>query len=235
VWRHLPLNDVHPHAQLAAEAAEAAASQGKFWQMHDLLLSHQGNLLTSDLIRFASDLGLDADRFRDHLRRHAGAARVAEDVDTADLSGVSGTPTFFINDRRHYGAYDIAALTTAVQTAKARVVSRKPQSPSASRRALQLVGLMRHVCALIRPLPRSGCGPQPGVRRWSLGRRPGQDADGGADARIGRQASMGEVMDPSRLPGRGEHPRRCRDHPQEQEPEHCLDAHPTRGGRAGAG
>jgi Na+/H+ antiporter NhaA len=157
VWRHLPLNDVHPHAQLAAEAAEAAASQGKFWQMHDLLLSHQGNLLTSDLIRYASDLGLDADRFRDHLRRHAGAARVAEDVDTADLSGVSGTPTFFINDRRHYGAYDIAALTTAVQTAKARVVSRKPQSPSASRRALQLVGLMRHVCALIRPLPRSGC------------------------------------------------------------------------------
>ncbi len=132
VWRHLPLNDVHPHAQLAAEAAEAAAAQGKFWDMHDLLLSHQGNLLTSDLIRYAEQLGLDRIRFRDYLRRHAGAARIAEDVDSADLSGVSGTPTFFINDRRHYGAYDITALATAVQTAKARASSRKPpaQTPS---------------------------------------------------------------------------------------------------------
>ena len=126
VWRHLPLNDVHPRAQLAAEAAEAAAAQGKFWDMHDLLLSHQSELLTSDLIRYAEQLGLDGTRFGDYLRRHAGAARVAEDVDSADLSGVSGTPTFFINDRRHYGAYDIAALATAVQTAKARAVSGQP-------------------------------------------------------------------------------------------------------------
>jgi Na+/H+ antiporter NhaA len=127
VWRHLPLNDVHPRAQLAAEAAEAAAIQGKFWEMHDLLLEHQDHLLTSDLIRYAGDLGLDTARFRADLTRRAGAARIAEDVDTADLSGVSGTPTFFINDRRHYGAYDVAALTDAVQTAKARVVSQKPR------------------------------------------------------------------------------------------------------------
>jgi Na+/H+ antiporter NhaA len=132
VWRHLPLNDVHPHAQLAAEASEAAADQGKFWEMHDLLLRHQSNLLLSDLTRYAADAGLDGTRFRDHLARRAGAARVAEDVDSADLSGVSGTPTFFINGRRHQGAYDIAALTAAVQAAKARTIGRKPPPPAAS-------------------------------------------------------------------------------------------------------
>jgi Na+/H+ antiporter NhaA len=119
VWRHLPLNDVHPHAQIAAEAAEAAADHGAFWQMHDLLLRHQDHLLLSDLIRYASDLGLDSARFSDHIRKRAGAARIAEDVDSADLSGVSGTPTFFINGRRHYGSYDITALTVAVRAAKA--------------------------------------------------------------------------------------------------------------------
>jgi Na+/H+ antiporter NhaA len=119
VWRHLPLNDVHPHAQLAAEAAEAAAGQGAFWEMHDLLLRHQDRLQLHDLIRYASDLRLDSQRFGAQLRKHAGAARIAEDVDSADLSGVSGTPTFFINGRRHYGSYDITALTTAVLAAKA--------------------------------------------------------------------------------------------------------------------
>ncbi len=119
VWRHLPLGDVHPHAQLAAEAAEAAAAQGAFWEMHDLLLRHQDRLQLRDLIRYAGDLGLDSERFGGHLRNRAGAARIAEDVDSADLSGVSGTPTFFINGRRHYGSYDITALTTAVLAAKA--------------------------------------------------------------------------------------------------------------------
>jgi Na+/H+ antiporter NhaA len=120
VWRHLPLNDVHPDTQLAAEAAEAAADQGSFWEMHDLLLSHQDALRPSDLISYAEQLELDVDRFTNHLREHAGAARVAEDVDSADLSGVSGTPTFFINGRRHYAAYDIAALSAAVRAAGAR-------------------------------------------------------------------------------------------------------------------
>ena len=119
VWRHLPLNDVHPHAQLAAEAAEAAADQGAFWPMYDLLLRHQDALLMRDLVGYASDTGIDASRFRDYLTRRGGAGRIAEDVDSADLSGVSGTPTFFINGRRHYGSYDIAALTSAVQAAKA--------------------------------------------------------------------------------------------------------------------
>jgi protein-disulfide isomerase len=122
VWRHLPLSDVHPNAQLAAEAAEAAADQGAFWEMHDLLLAHQDALRPSDLICYAEQLGLDVERFTDALRTHAGAVRVAEDVDSADLSGVSGTPTFFINGRRHYGAYDIETLTAAVRAAGARAV-----------------------------------------------------------------------------------------------------------------
>jgi protein-disulfide isomerase len=120
VWRHLPLNDVHPNAQLAAEAAEAAGEQGSFWEMHDVLLTHQDALTATDLIRYAGELGLDTDRFADDLDRHVGAARVAEDVDGADLSSVTGTPTFFINGRRHYGAYDIDTLRRAVHAARAR-------------------------------------------------------------------------------------------------------------------
>jgi len=120
VWRHLPLSDVHPRAQVAAEATEVADEQGAFWQMHDLLLDHQDRLTPDDLVRYADELGLDVGRFTSRLQEHAGAARVAEDVDSADLSGVSGTPTFFINGRRHYGAYDIDTLTKAVHTARAR-------------------------------------------------------------------------------------------------------------------
>jgi Na+/H+ antiporter NhaA len=120
VWRHLPLTDVHPHAELAAEASEAAALQGKFWEMHDLLLDHQGALTIRDLIGYARSIALDVDKFSADLRSHAGQAHVAEDVDSADLSNVSGTPTFFINGQRHYGAYDIASLKTAVKLAAAR-------------------------------------------------------------------------------------------------------------------
>ena len=120
VWRHLPLNDVHPNTQLAAEAAEAAAEQGAFWEMHDLLLAHQDALGWRSLIDYAERLGLDLERFTTDLREHVGAAKVAEDVDSADLSGVSGTPTFFVNGRRHYGAYDIGTLSEAVRAAGAR-------------------------------------------------------------------------------------------------------------------
>lgn len=120
VWRHLPLNDVHPNAQLAAEAAEAASDQDAFWELHDLLLTHQDALRPPDLIGYAEQLGLDVGRFTDELRRHTHAARIAEDVDSADLSGVSGTPTFFVNGRRHYGAYDIVTLSAAVRAAGAR-------------------------------------------------------------------------------------------------------------------
>jgi Na+/H+ antiporter NhaA len=122
VWRHLPLNDVHPRAQLAAEASEAAAAQGSFWEMHGLLFDHQDALAPRDLLGYAERLGLDIERFTDDLHEHTGAARVADDVDSADLSGVSGTPTFFVNGRRHYGAYDMATLSTAVRAAGARAV-----------------------------------------------------------------------------------------------------------------
>jgi Na+/H+ antiporter NhaA/protein-disulfide isomerase len=118
VWRHLPLVDVHPHAQLAAEAAEAAAEQGAFWKMHDMLFRHQDALTSADLIGYAEELGLDTVRFRQDLDDRLGAARVASDVESADLSSVSGTPTFFINERRHYGAYDVETLSAAIRTAR---------------------------------------------------------------------------------------------------------------------
>jgi Na+/H+ antiporter NhaA len=124
VWRHLPLNDVHPHAQQAAEAAEAAAQQGAFWEMHDLLLDHQDALEFRDLLGYARELGLDGERFEHDLRTRSGTGRIARDVDSADLSAVSGTPTFFINGLRHYGAYDIATLTAAVKAARARELVR---------------------------------------------------------------------------------------------------------------
>lgn len=120
VFRHLPLADVHPRAPLAAEAAEAAAAQGNFWEMHDLLFAHQDALAPVDLVRYAEELGLDVERFRSELRRRAYAPRVAEDVTTADESGVSGTPTFFINGKRHHGAYDEASLAAAVRSAWVR-------------------------------------------------------------------------------------------------------------------
>jgi Na+/H+ antiporter NhaA len=123
VWRNLPLSDVHPNAQLAAEAAEAAAAQGKFWEMHDLLFERQDALGAKYLIGYARELGLDTDRFREDLRGHAYAPRVAEDVDSADLSGVSGTPTFFINGQRHHGAYDIETLSAAVRLARVRALA----------------------------------------------------------------------------------------------------------------
>ena len=107
VWRHLPLPDVHPQARMAAEAAEAAAAQGKFWEMHDLLLTHQEHLRLADLLRYAGELGLDAERMHDELKRRTHESRVARDTESADLSGVAGTPTF-----------DLASLSAAVNTAR---------------------------------------------------------------------------------------------------------------------
>jgi protein-disulfide isomerase len=120
VFRQLPLNDVHPHAQLAAEASEAAGAQDRFWEMHDLLFEHQGELRGPDLVGYAEELGLDAERFHRELKTHEHAWRVARDLESAELSGVAGTPTFFINGQRHQGAYDIATLTRAVKAARAR-------------------------------------------------------------------------------------------------------------------
>jgi Na+/H+ antiporter NhaA len=120
VWRHLPLNDVHPNAQMAAEAAEAAAAQGAFWEMHDSLLADQDALSGFALRRRAQELGLDVARFIDDLRGRRHLERVNDDVASADASGVAGTPTFFINGSRHHGAYDVATLTAAVRAARTR-------------------------------------------------------------------------------------------------------------------
>jgi Na+/H+ antiporter NhaA len=117
VWRHLPLTDVHPHAQLAAEAAEAAGAQGDFWAMHDLLLHHQGHLTLDDLVHYAEQLKLDTDRFLAELDAGTWSERIAADVESADLSGAAGTPSFFINGQRQPGPFDLAHLRTAVRTA----------------------------------------------------------------------------------------------------------------------
>ena len=124
VWRHLPLTDVHPEAQLAAEASEAAGSQGRFWEMHDLLLTRQDHLKPIDLVGYARQLGLNEALFHQQLMHHDFAGRVAQDVESADLSGVSGTPTFFINGQRHFGAYDIETLSAAIKVARARAAIR---------------------------------------------------------------------------------------------------------------
>jgi Na+/H+ antiporter NhaA len=126
VWRHLPLSDVHTHAELAAEASEAAAEQDAFWEMYDVLLAHQDALDFDDLIRYAAELELDTDRFANDLQARVGAERVADDVDSADLSGVSGTPTFFVNGQRHYGEYDIETLSAVMRAAGARAVLAQP-------------------------------------------------------------------------------------------------------------
>ncbi len=123
VFRHLPLTDVHPFAQLAAEAAEAAGAQGRFWEMHDLLFEHQGDLRPRDVRDYAEQLGLDLQRFDEELHSRAYKPRVSEDVSSADASGVSGTPSFFVNGRRHHGAYDLKTLTEAVKAA-ARLAGR---------------------------------------------------------------------------------------------------------------
>jgi Na+/H+ antiporter NhaA len=131
VWRHLPLSDVHEHAQMAAEAAESAAEQGDFWRMHDVLLEHQGDLTPPDLTRYARDLGLDVDSFWEGIRSRRTAPRIAEDVASADASGVAGTPSFFINGRRHQGAYDASTLTRAVRAARGRAMAARKSSAAA--------------------------------------------------------------------------------------------------------
>jgi protein-disulfide isomerase len=116
---------------MAAEATEAAGDQGAFWPMHDKLLASQDELTARDLKRHAEELGLDVERFWDELRRREHAERVADDVASADASGVAGTPTFFINGRRHQGAYDVDTLSAAVRAARGRARLAEQAKPSA--------------------------------------------------------------------------------------------------------
>src|SRR2546429_887996 len=117
VFRHFPLAEAHPHAPHAAEVAEAAAAQGKFWQMHDLLYQRQAALGDEDLVGYARELGLDADRVRRELADHTHAARVREDFLSGVRSGVSGTPRFFLNRRPAEEPGDAKTLPTALPRA----------------------------------------------------------------------------------------------------------------------
>jgi NhaA family Na+:H+ antiporter len=115
VFRHFPLTSVHPHAQLAAEAAEAAGAQGKFWEMHYLLFEHEGTLEKLDLVRYARGLGLDMERFERELAEHTYASRVREDFRSGVRSAASGTPAFYLNDVRYDGPWDLDSLAAEVQ------------------------------------------------------------------------------------------------------------------------
>jgi protein-disulfide isomerase len=117
VFRNFPLVTVHPDAELAAEAAEAAAAQGAFWEMHDTLYENQDRLSEPDLLAYAAGLGLDTDRFAADLAAHTFEPRVREDFSSGVRSGVNGTPTFFINGRRHDGPWDLDSLSAAVSAA----------------------------------------------------------------------------------------------------------------------
>ena len=114
VFRHLPLTDVHPLAEQAAVAAEAAGAQGQFWQMHDLLFAHQDELETEDLIGYAADLGLDVEQFVRDLDDDELAARVRADVASAEASGARGTPTFFVRGRLYTGPHDAQSIAAAL-------------------------------------------------------------------------------------------------------------------------
>jgi diadenylate cyclase len=122
VFRHFPLDSVHPHARRAAEAAEAAAAQGRFWEMHDLLFENQDNLDDEALRRYAARLGLDMARFEDDLAERRHAPRVREDRLDGERTGVEGTPTFFINGARYEGSLDLEGMLAAVEEAAGSAV-----------------------------------------------------------------------------------------------------------------
>jgi protein-disulfide isomerase len=115
VFRNFPITTSHPHAEQAAEAAEAAAAQGRFWEMHDYLYEHQRHLEPDDLRAYAGELGLDVDRFEDELAQHAHAERVRDDFMSGVRSGVNGTPTFYINGARHDDSYEAETLLATLE------------------------------------------------------------------------------------------------------------------------
>jgi len=126
VFRHFPLEEIHPHALCAAEASEVAAAQGRFWEMHDLMYERQDRLQLGDLLRYAAELGLDVGAFEADLSGARFGDRVAGDVVGAEAAGVAGTPTFFINDRRYVGAYDEDSLEQALREALREAQGRRP-------------------------------------------------------------------------------------------------------------
>src|SRR5579862_2075112 len=116
VYRHYPLSGIHKHAQMAAEAAEAAGAQGRFWEMHDLLFGHQDALDQKHLLRYAAQLNLDVDRFRRELKQGTYAERVRQDFIAGVQNGVNGTPGLFLNGVRQPGVFDQTALLALLKS-----------------------------------------------------------------------------------------------------------------------
>jgi protein-disulfide isomerase len=115
-YRHYPIRDTHPDAQRAAEASEAAADQGAFWQMHDRMYESAGALSREDLLGYATELGLDSGRFAEELDSEVHRPRVQRDLDSGIASGVTGTPGFFVGGRLYGGSFDAQSLTAALET-----------------------------------------------------------------------------------------------------------------------
>jgi protein-disulfide isomerase len=115
VHRHFPLTQIHPHAHQAAEATEAAGAQGRFWEMHDTLFTHQRALDDAHLTQYAISLGLDMTQFTRALNSHVFAVRARQDFIDGIRSGVNGTPAFFINEVRYNGPHDFDSLVTAIE------------------------------------------------------------------------------------------------------------------------
>jgi protein-disulfide isomerase len=116
-FRHFPLTEIHPRAVIAAEAAEAAGAQGRFWEMHDRLFENQPAFDDADLVRYGQALGLDMPRFVGEIAEHVWEPRIREQFMSGVRSGVNGTPTFFINGTRHDGPWDADTLTDALTAA----------------------------------------------------------------------------------------------------------------------
>ena len=115
-FRHLPIPERHPLAPLAAEASEAAAAQGRFWEFHDALYANQPRLSRETILELATDHGLDAERIESEIDSGAHRDRIARDVASAEASGATGTPTFFVNGKRFFGAYDAGSLVEALES-----------------------------------------------------------------------------------------------------------------------
>jgi len=117
VFRNFPITSIHPQAEIAAEAAEAAGAQGKFWQMHDWIYEHQDTIAPDDLLAAAAVLGLDVNIFAADMTAHRHEKKIREDFMSGVRSGVNGTPTFFINGVRHDGGYQLEELLAAIEQA----------------------------------------------------------------------------------------------------------------------
>jgi diadenylate cyclase len=146
VFRHFPLDCAHPRARRAAQAAEAAASQGRFWEMHDLLYERQGERGEEDLMRYAAELGLDLRRFEEDLANDHHAWRIEEDRLGGDRAGVRGTPTLFVNGVRYAGPMDLEGLLAAVEETTSSS-SASLSEGSVTERIGPLVHLLDEVCS----------------------------------------------------------------------------------------